>query len=227
MSPPARARQVVAIMDGALPLAEVENLLAYTLSREADFADSRVLATDPAAVPIVDRDVRCNLHLRGTTSVPDAVLQWLRELVPELASTLDDDYDDDLGHGLLEADITATRNGGFFVPHVDDGNPSVRNRSTSFVLFFSQRPQPFRGGELCIERDWRSDNRILIFDALRDGRLGRAEIAEVVEPKFNRLAVFRSHRLHEVRPVHTDIDTFAASRFTVTGFVRIPGPQGS
>ena len=200
---------------------ELEDLLDYAIGQDVNFIDTRVLSSNADAVPVVDRDVRRNSSLRGTASVPATVMKRLRDIVPELASTLPDMKAADLRRGIYEADITATGNGGFFRPHVDDGNPSVRNRSASFVLFFSQCPQPFRGGELCIERERRNNDTLYIFDALKEGRLGRAEIAEVVAPIANRLVVFHSHRLHEVRPVHTDTDAFSASRFTVTGFVRV------
>jgi predicted 2-oxoglutarate/Fe(II)-dependent dioxygenase YbiX len=217
-------RPVTAVVDGALSPDELRDLLAYTISREADFVDTRVLASAPDALPVVDPDVRRNLHLRGTANVPAAVMERLRHRVPYLASTLDDEEDQDLAGGIYEADITATADGGFFRPHIDNGNASVRNRSTSFVLFFSHEPRSFRGGALCIERDWRVGDRLFMFDALQEGRLTRKELAEVIEPITNRLVVFRSRRLHEVRPVLTENAAFASARFTVTGFVRV-GPS--
>ena len=93
----------------------------------------------------MNRDIRRNTHLRGTANVPGRVMQRLRELVPALAASLGQDRDG-CHRGTYEAEITATADGGFFTPHVDDGNLRVRNRSTTFVLFFSEHPRPFRGG---------------------------------------------------------------------------------
>ncbi len=215
----ATIRPVAATWDGVLPPSELSQLLEYAVYRESEFVDTQVLGADDGAVSVVDRNMRRNTHLRGTANVPCAVMRRLKEYIPVLARSIGQD-DDRCSDGVYEAEITATGHGGFFTAHVDDANARVRDRSISFVLFFSECPRPFRGGHLCIERDWRDDDQLFIFDAVRDGRLSRSEVAEIIEPKANRLVVFASHRLHEVRPVWTRSSQFRCSRFTVTGFLR-------
>lgn len=167
----------------------------------------------------VDPVVRRNLHLKGAGSVPTPVLDAIRAATPSLLRQLGIDAAGASG-ARFESEITATGDGGFFRAHVDNGHARVADRLVTYVYFFGEEPRPFRGGELCVERDWRSGDRIFYVEASPGEEGVPAEMVHVVEPLPNRLVMFRGDRLHEVRPVETDQRRFAASRFTVTGWVR-------
>jgi hypothetical protein len=205
---------VCLLIDDFLPLPELTQLLAYTIDREVDFADATILRNG-SNLASVDLGVRRIGLLPGADSVPPFVLRRLRQAVPELARRLGHEVDES---DSLEAHLTATGDGGFFLAHSDSSHPAVQTRSTTFVFFFSQNPRPFEGGELCVERDWRSGDRIYLQDNRHpDGLLQRREVVDVIEPQVNRLVAFSSYRMHEVRPVRVQSRAFASSRFTVTG----------
>lgn len=215
----AKPAPIAVIRDDALPPEQLDALLAHAVSKEADFIEAGLVRNDAGAAVTVDRSFRYNKQLRGASSLPDPTMSELRALVPALASELPGMRASEVADGTFEAFITATPNGGFFRPHVDDSHEGARDRFISFVLYFSRVPRPFTGGELCIERDWKDTDRLFLFDAGRNG-FDHPDIADVVVPVPNRLVVFGAHRRHEIRPVRSTSNQFADSRFTVTGFVR-------
>jgi Rps23 Pro-64 3,4-dihydroxylase Tpa1-like proline 4-hydroxylase len=219
MSPP--SKPIVIVRDDALPADTLDSLLAHALSNEANFVEPPV--THYAArgdSPIMERKLRRMSQLRGADGVPENVMDRLRSLVPELASELPDVDPNAVAAGTFEAFITSMLHGGFFRAHADDAHYSTRDRVISFVLYFSVSPPKFTGGQLCVQRDSRDENRIFIFDAFETA-LGNSEFSQIIEPLCNRLVVFRSNRRHEIRPVQCVSNEFAASRFAVAGFVSV------
>jgi hypothetical protein len=210
----------VAVVDEVLDADALDNLIEYAIGREADFVGAWVLRAALDALPEIDLRVRRNLHLKGTSNVPSVVMERIRDVVPPLASLAGASYPE-IMRGVFEAEITATGDGGFFLPHRDNGNPRLRDRTISFVLFFGSSRFPFRGGELRVARVMPDDETFYIFDECADGRLGHPDVAVTIEPKCNRLATFRSDLLHEVRPVYTNPNDFRSWRFAVTGFIRL------
>jgi hypothetical protein len=214
------SKPVVIIRDDALPNDMLDSLLAHALSNEADFVESTVTRDAPSGKsPVTVRMFRRLGQLRGADRVPANVMHRLHSLVPELASELPNVDANAVAAGTFEAFITATPHGGFFRAHIDDARDGVRDRFISFILYFSVSPRQFTGGQLCVQRDSDDEDRIYIFDAFQSS-LDNPEHAEVIDPLCNRLVVFRSNRRHEITPVQCVSQEFAASRFTVTGFVR-------
>lgn len=214
----------VAVVDGFLSTAGMHDLHAYAVTREADFDDARVLKGAGGEGGAVDRTIRRNLHLRGPDAVPSGFVDRVRREMPGLVDHLfpgaPGPEDAFLVNARYEAEITATGDGGFFTAHTDNGHERIADRQLTFVYFFGASPRRFDGGELCIERDWRSSDRIYFHDASPgDGGLP-AGMVEVVTPEPDRLVAFRGDRVHEVRPVVLGSGDFASSRFTVTGWVR-------
>lgn len=209
----------VAILDDLLPSDTLVHLLDDVISNEVEFVPSRVLNAHDHGAGTVDRSVRQNLHRKGAGVIPVDVLDAIRRAAPALLADLEVDPRC-LATAQFESEVTATRDGGFFRAHVDNGHERLKDRLVTFVYFFSEFPRPFGGGELCIERDWRAGDRIFFMD----GSLGDpgypAELVTVIEPRVNRLVMFRGDRTHEVRQVTIDSQRFGASRFTVTGWVR-------
>jgi SM-20-related protein len=214
--------QDVAIFDELLPTETLVQLLDHVISKQSEFVPSRVLNARDRGEGMVDTSVRQNLHLKGAGTVPVDVLDAIKRAAPALLADLEvDPICLETAH--FESEITATGDGGFFRAHVDNGHERLKDRLVTFVYFFSEFPRPFSGGELCVERDWRSGNRIFFMD----GSLGDPgyppELVTVIDPRTNRLAMFRGDRIHEVRQVTADSTRFGASRFTVTGWVRSGG----
>src|SRR6266487_1981659 len=127
---------VCLLIDDFLPIPELTQLLAYSIDREADFADATILRNG-SNLASVDLGVRRIGLLPGASSVPPFVVKRLRQAVPELASRLGQEVGES---DSLETHLTATGDGGFFLAHSDSSHPAVETRSTTFVFFFSQNP---------------------------------------------------------------------------------------
>ncbi|MFJ3867646.1 2OG-Fe(II) oxygenase [Streptomyces nigra] len=106
-----------------------------------------------------------------------------------------------LGH--VEMQITASNDGEYFRPHVDNAHAQVSTRRLTFVLFFHREPTRFSGGRLR-------------FYAQRDGRPG-LQVAEVV-PRQNQVVFFQPHVYHEIETVSCPSGQFQDSRFTLNGW---------
>lgn len=100
--------------------------------------------------------------------------------------------------GEIEAQMTATSNGGFFKRHTDRGI-ATPNRKISYVYFLNSSPKPFTGGEL---RLYEGNESIKV---------------NQIEPTNNTLILFHADCWHEVMPVQCS--DFADSRFTVNGWI--------
>jgi predicted 2-oxoglutarate/Fe(II)-dependent dioxygenase YbiX len=209
----------VVVIDDLLPDAAAHALLAHALGHERDFCPAKVVDA-MSDTGHVDAEVRQNLHLKGAGSVPTSVLDAVQAAAPTALERLGVASIQVDRNWRIEAEITCTGDGGFFTAHVDNGQKRLSSRMVTFVYFFGEDPRPFTGGELCVERDWRSGDRIYFTDATPGDDNAPKGMVQVVEPRPNRLVLFRGDRLHEVRRVSSDPDRFAAGRFTVTGWLR-------
>lgn len=114
--------------------------------------------------------------------------------------------------GALERQITAHHDSDFFDVHTDIGDPwrPSSGRRLSYVYYFHEQPRRFEGGEL------RLYDRVIA----DDGRPGRAETFQTIEPADNSIVFFPSSAFHEVRPVRVDgpPDAPGATRYTFNGW---------
>jgi SM-20-related protein len=104
----------------------------------------------------------------------------------------------------VETQLTQHGNGHFFKSHYDSGSPDTALRRLSYVLYFCSEPKRFSGGEL------------VVFE----GTPPQAA-AHIIEPRRNTIIFFLSDQWHEVRETVVPSGTFADSRFTSNGWVRI------
>jgi Rps23 Pro-64 3,4-dihydroxylase Tpa1-like proline 4-hydroxylase len=107
----------------------------------------------------------------------------------------------------VEIQLTRTGDGEYFKVHNDNTHNKLSSRRVSFVYYFHREPKRFSGGAL------------RIFASQTDGRRWRetAEFVEI-EPTQNRLVVFPSFLMHEVRPASAPSGRFEDGRFTVNGW---------
>jgi Rps23 Pro-64 3,4-dihydroxylase Tpa1-like proline 4-hydroxylase len=195
-------RTPIALLDEFLVLEEWQSLLHFTLSQEAAFHHSEVLAGNGAS--------RLDLAYRRSRVLFE--LGPFRQLFAERLMTF-------LPHILfrtgiepfsvsqLELQLTASGGGEFFRTHTDNDSPGVGGRQVTFVYFFHTEPRGFAGGELRIADTDRDQGR-----ALETG------VSRLVQPLQNQLVCFPSGCLHEVLPVQSPTGAFAHSRFTVNGW---------
>jgi len=106
----------------------------------------------------------------------------------------------------FEVELAVHRNGCFFAAHQDTLTREDRiglssDRIISAVWYFHAQPRGFSGGELVIHPFGSSP-------------------ASVIEPRDNRLVMFPSFALHEVRPVVCPGDAFASARFSINCWLR-------
>ena len=108
----------------------------------------------------------------------------------------------------LEVQLTATNDGEYFRVHNDNTHGQVRSRRVTFVYYFHREPKSFSGGNL------------RLYASSTDGQRWR-ETADYVdiEPVQNRLVVFPSFLMHELRPVVVPSGQFNDGRFTVNGWI--------
>ena len=103
----------------------------------------------------------------------------------------------------VELAMTAYLPGGLFAKHKDDRRYSTR--MVSFVYYFHRQPKRFAGGELLL---WDGD--------------GRGAFT-LIEPQHNSIVFFPASSLHQVAPVHGDLDDFGDARFAIHGWLHRQG----
>ncbi len=138
-------------------------------------------------------------------------LQFMQGFLPGHMQALDVEPFEQSG---LELQMTASGDGDYFLPHIDNDKAS-QYRRVSFVYYLVNTPGCFTGGEL----------RVFPFQgtgaARRPSRAGAQEIA----PEDNMLAMFPSHYVHQVMKVSVPSRQFIDSRFTLNGWVLGPVPR--
>lgn len=218
----ATALQVV-ILDDFLPQQARHEIVSHLLARESEFLSSRVTlpvstngardAGDPATN---DGELRRSrvVQAPGQKLRSMFVPRLRRALVAAFGQTGDEEKPPSeeqrpMDLNRIEVQLTASGDGDFYGLHADGGPNRYSHRDISFVYFLSTDPSCFTGGELRLE----------------GGRDGPDE--QLIEPSDNRLVMFPSRRLHEIRPVEVPSGEFRHSRFTVNGWVSLWTRPGS
>jgi Rps23 Pro-64 3,4-dihydroxylase Tpa1-like proline 4-hydroxylase len=179
--------------------ATVAGLLDYALSRQSDFAPTRLgsKAVDPA--------FRVSTGLRELGGYRRILKAKILGLVPSLISQLQVTPFDT---PKLETELVAHGDGAFYKRHVDTRTARHGEahdlRVLSGVYYFHAEPKAFTGG------------------ALRLYALGgtKGENFVDIEPVNNSLLVFPSWAPHEVMPVSCPSKRFIDSRFAINCWLR-------
>lgn len=136
---------------------------------------------------------------------------WQAQMIERVAA-LSRDVAGHLGalHRLgprVEAELTTHNDADFFAMHADAGNDRAA-RLLTYVYYFRREPPAFEGGEL----------RLFDSQLLPDGSRTVGNAFDI-EPVNDRLVIFLSKHLHEVRPIRCPSRRFEDGRFTVNGWV--------
>lgn len=191
------------ITDDFLTADEARAWLAFAIANEAGFVPSKVTTSENAKA--LNAHLRNSLQFRGSlgdlgTAFERAILARLNDLMAAsgLAAFADP---------VIELDLAAHRNGGYFRPHVDTLTDGLRqfdetDRVLSAVYYFFAQPAQFSGGQLEMHP--------------LHGDAGPRQI----EPRHNRLVSFPSIAPHAVTPLSLPSDNFRDARFSINCWVR-------
>jgi SM-20-related protein len=175
-------------------------LLDYVVAREADFKPASVRIRGKAEAAL-DYDKRNCLLLRDLGAFRAPIEVFVRGIGSEALSQL----------GLIEPsfepaefEISAHRDGGHFVAHLDTIDRLSDVRVLSCVYYFAANPRRFTGGEL----------RLHGFPNPSASPSTARPMVDVV-PETDTLVAFPSWLLHEVRPVQVPSRAWADSRFAI------------
>jgi Rps23 Pro-64 3,4-dihydroxylase Tpa1-like proline 4-hydroxylase len=194
---------VALVVEEFLPPQYVEAVMTWVIEQRHEFTASKVLsgsgpqdAEDPAfrrsKVMFEPVPLR-QLFERRLLTVVDGARAALRH--PKLPIT------------GIELQVTASNDGDFFKCHSDNAEPVVAARSLTFVYFLHREPKPYRGGHLTLYET-----------TGRDGQTAPGEELLDIEPVRNRIVLFPSNLMHEVRTVECPSKSFIDSRFTINGW---------
>jgi SM-20-related protein len=173
-------------------------LMQYTLSREADFAPTKI------ATRSVDPAKRVSTAIRDLAEYREPLQRRIFDLLPDLTKRL--------GVGQIvpssfETELVAHGDGAFFTQHIDTFTGAIVNvseiRVLSGVYYFHAEPKAFSGGAF----------RLYAIG----GRPGTAFVD--IEPKNNTFLIFPSWAPHEVMPVSCPSGRFADSRFAINCWI--------
>lgn len=192
------------VREDFLDPSELESLFVYCLSREADFVESRVIrpGTDEGVIKTDHRRSKVLFDLGDHRSI---IENRVRECLAEVL--------DELGYPpfeptTVEAQLTATNDGGFFAAHNDNAHPLLHSRRLTFVYYLHREPRGFEGGDLR-----------LFETQFTEGRYAAAENHQDIAARRNRVVFFPSVLEHQVMEVRCPSRAFADSRFAVNGWV--------
>jgi len=188
-------------IDNFLTQEELNQLLAYTLQKEAAFVSTSTTTNTPHYP-----DHRQSLVLYYFPEFSEIIVSRLRTIIPEIVRKI----------GIptfpitqIESQLTAHNDADYYKIHNDNGSLETATRELTYVYYFYREPKPFSGGEL------------LLYDSkIENNHYVKAESFRKIEPRNNSLVVFLSRYLHEVLPVHCPSKAFADCRFTINGWVR-------
>jgi Rps23 Pro-64 3,4-dihydroxylase Tpa1-like proline 4-hydroxylase len=193
------------VLDEFLVPQELEELIRFTLEREADFSASEVVSPS-ADGGIVNYEHRRSRVLMDLAHHRDVILARIKAVLPQVLGTL----------GMaefviseVETQVTASNHGDFFHFHSDNGSGRVASRCLTFVYFFHREPRQFEGGELRIH-----DAR------LEEGTYVSQGSYQTIAPQQNQIVFFPCELLHEITAVNCASRRFADSRFTLNGWLR-------
>ena len=201
---PEMVRAQCVVLDEFLAPQELEELVAYTLQREAEFQSSELVS--PSGEPgMIDSDHRRSRVLMDLGKHEAIILDRIRGVLPRV---LDQLGIEPFPVTQVEAQITASNDGDFFRAHSDDSEEIIASRRITFVYFFHGEPRQFEGGELRLH------------DSHREGGLQVSSGSyQTVVPQQNQIVFFPCSLLHEITPVECQSRAFADSRFTLNGWL--------
>lgn len=181
-----------------LDAAAVAGLLDFALSRQADFAPTRLIST------AVDPARRVSTSLRDLGGYREPLKIKILGLVPKLIAQL---QMTPFEAPRFETELVAHGDGAFYKRHIDTQTAHYENvdhiRVLSGVYYFNAEPKAFSGGAL----------RLYAIGGKQD------EDFIDIEPLRNSLLVFPSWAPHEVMPVSCPSKRFINSRFAINCWV--------
>jgi Rps23 Pro-64 3,4-dihydroxylase Tpa1-like proline 4-hydroxylase len=193
------------VLDEFLSPQELNELTRFTLEHEADFQSSEVYSASVDQGVIAD-DYRRSRVLMELPEQQEMILTRIKSVLPQVLERLGMEEFTITG---VEAQITASNDGDFFLCHDDNGSDGVAARHLTFVYFFHREPRQFEGGELRIHDSHLEDGRYV-----SDGRY------QTIVPQQNQIVFFPCELMHEITPVECSSQGFADSRFTLNGWLR-------
>jgi Rps23 Pro-64 3,4-dihydroxylase Tpa1-like proline 4-hydroxylase len=201
---PEMVRAQCVVLDEFLAPQELEELIAYTLQREAEFQSSELVS--PSGEPgMIDSDHRRSRVLMDLGKHEKIILDRIRGVLPRVLDQLGIEQ---FPVTQVEAQITASNDGDFFRAHSDDSEEIIASRRITFVYFFHGEPRQFDGGELRLHDSY--------------GK-GREQVSsgtyQTVVPQQNQIVFFPCSVQHEITPVRSESRSFADSRFTLNGWL--------
>src|SRR5437868_12291147 len=192
-----------ALLDEFLVPDELSELIRYALAHEADFALSEVVAPGDIGSG-VDYESRRSRVLMDLGAHRTVILNRIQTALPLAMQKLGSEV---FPITRIEAQMTASNDGDFFLHHNDNGQGEIASRELTFVYFFHREPKAFQGGEL------------RIYDSRRENDEYRSTGQyQTIVPEQNQIVFFPSSLLHEITPVECSSRAFADSRFTVNGW---------
>jgi SM-20-related protein len=179
--------------------ATVAELLAYAVSREADFEPTRVDAD------AIKPSIRISAALRDLGRFRKILKDKILPIVPELVARL---RVTPFASPRLETELVAHGDGAFYTRHADTQTDRYEHvdhiRVLSGVYYFFSEPKAFSGG------------------ALRLHAIGSGTDPNFIdiEPQCNSFLVFPSWAPHNVMRVHCPSGRFIDSRFAINCWLR-------
>lgn len=193
------------VLDEFLAPQELETLTRFTLEHEADFQASE-LYSPSAESGVINYSYRRSRVLMDLAEQQELILARIKSVLPQVLEKLGIE---EFTIADVEAQITASNDGDFFLLHDDNGSEGVSARHVTFVYFFHGEPRQFEGGELRIH------------DAhLKEGEYVSDGTFETIVPQQNRIVFFPCELQHEITAVKCPSQLFADSRFTLNGWLR-------
>lgn len=201
---PEMVRAPCVVLDEFLAPQEAEELISYTLQREAEFQSSELVS--PSGEPgMIDSDHRRSRVLMDLGKHEEIILDRIRGVLPRVLERLGMEQ---FPVTQVEAQITASNDGDFFRAHSDDSEEIIASRRITFVYFFHGEPRPFEGGELRLHDSHREG-----------GQQVSSGTYQTVVPQQNQIVFFPCSLLHEITPLECRSRAFADSRFTLNGWL--------
>ena len=193
------------VLDEFLAPQELETLTRFTLEREAEFKASEVYSPS-AENGVRNYSYRRSRVLMELADQQELILTRIKSVLPRVLEQLGME---EFTITDVEAQITASNDGDFFLLHDDNGSEGVSARHLTFVYFFHKEPRQFEGGELRIHDAHLSEGEYVC-----DGTF------ETIVPQQNRIVLFPCELQHEISAVKCPSQLFADSRFTLNGWLR-------
>jgi len=201
---PEIVRAQCVVLDEFLAPQELEELVSYTLQREAQFHSSELVS--PSGEPgVVDYDHRRSRVLMDLGKHEEVILDRIRGVLPRVLDQLGIEQ---FPVTDVETQITASNDGDFFRAHCDDSEEIIASRLVTFVYFFHNEPRQFEGGELRLHDSHGKGQRQVSTGSY-----------QAIAPRQNQIVFFPCALLHEITPVACHSKAFADSRFTLNGWL--------